>query len=435
MIALKEYAKRRLTMMKAMRPNSIGILLAAPHYVRTYETEFPYRQDSDFHYATGFAEPNAIAVFIPGRAEGEFVLFNQVKVPEKETWTGKIIGQEAACELYGADQAFAIGDFQKIFPGLLKGREHLYYAFGEQPDFNRKLMDFIMQLRMQVRVGTAAPTEIINIQTIIHEMRVIKSASEIELMAKANDISSIAHTKAMQVCKPGMYEYEIEAEITYHCIRQGNRYHAYCPIVASGANACTLHYNANDEQMRDGDLILVDAGGEFHGYASDITRCYPVNGRYSAEQRAIYEAVLDVQLQCLDFVKPGVSRDDLERLSVKCISERLLDLGLLKGSLDSVIESKAYFQFYMHKVGHWIGLDVHDRGAYKPDGKWRLFEPGIALTVEPGIYIPPGTESVDEKWWGIGVRIEDDVVVTKEGHRNLTSTPKTVDDIEALMRG
>ncbi len=433
-ITKSEYSRRRKTLMGMMEPNSIAILPSASQKSRSRDTEYPFRQDSDFYYLTGFDEPDAVLAILPGREHGEYVLFCRERDPEKEIWDGYRAGPEGACKQYAADDAFPISDIDEILPGLIEGRERVYYAMGKDPSFDKHVMDWVNTIRAKVRAGATPPGEFLDLDHFLHDMRLYKSAAEKRLMEQAGEISAQAHIRAMQICKPGLYEYQLEAEIQHSCAQAGGRYAAYNSIVGGGNNACILHYIENNQKLKDGDLVLIDAGCEYEKYASDITRTFPVNGVFSEEQKAIYSLVLNAQKAAMDAIKPGNHWNEPHDESVRVITQGLLDLGLLEGDLDSLINDNAYKVFYMHRIGHWLGMDVHDVGDYKVGGEWRVLEPGMVMTVEPGIYISNDCESVAKKWRGIGVRIEDDVIVTKEGYEVLTSTvPKEVDEIEALM--
>ncbi len=433
-ISRQEYARRRKALMAQMEPNSIAVLPAAQVYVRNRDVEHAYRQDSDFQYLTGFPEPEAVAVLIPGREHGEYVLFCREKDKERELWDGYRAGQEGAVSEYGADDAFPIADVDDILPGLIEGRERVYYAMGANQDFDRRLTNWINVIRSKARLGATPPNEFVALDHLLHDMRLYKSAAEIKVMQAAAEISAQAHIRAMQVCRPGAYEYQLEAELQHTFMRHGSRSPAYSSIVAAGRNGCILHYTENTSQIRDGDLILIDAGCELDCYASDITRTFPASGRFSAEQRSIYDIVLAAQLEAFKVIAPGRHWNESHEATVRVITAGLLDLGLLKGDLDELIANETYKRFYMHRAGHWLGMDVHDVGDYRVGGEWRELEPGMVMTVEPGIYIAPDNDSVPRKWRGIGVRIEDDVVVTKSGCEILSgSVPKDPDEIEALM--
>lgn len=434
MLNFEEYQKRRQKLFDEIPPNSVAIVTSASEYKRSGDVDYPFRQDSNFYYMTGFEEPEAVAVFIPGRREGQYVLFNRERDLDAERWAGLRVGQQGACEFYGADQAFPIGVLDQKMPELLAGRQRLYYPIGKDPKLDERVLAWVAKLHKKIRSGISAPIEFFNVFSIIHEMRLRKSYYEIDLMRQAASISAFAHRKAMQMCRPGVMEYELEAELLYEFHKQGCRSSAYTSIVGGGANACVLHYVANSAALKDGDLVLVDAAAEYQNYAADITRTYPVNGHFSNEQLAIYEIVLKAQLAVIDIIRPGVFWNELQETAVRIISQGLLDLGLLKGTLEEVLKKQSYKTFYMHSVGHWLGLDVHDVGTYKVNDHWRALESSMVFTVEPGIYISP-SPSVAEKWWNIGIRIEDDVVVTKNGCDILTGqVPKYAKEIEALMK-
>ena len=435
-ISKQEFLRRRTTLMGMMEENSIAILPAADEKLRSRDTNYSYRQSSDFYYLSGFAEPEAVMVLVPGREHGEYILFCRERDREKEIWDGYRAGPEGACATYGADDAFPISDIDEILPGLLEGRERVYYAMGKDTEFDRKVMVWVNQIRAQVRSGSIPPGEFLDLDHFLHDMRLFKSAAELRIMERAGEISAAAHVRAMKACKPGMYEYELEAEITYACAREGARHQAYNSIVGGGKNGCILHYIENAEKLRDGDLVLIDAGCEYELYASDITRTFPVGGKFSDEQRAVYNIVLAAQAAAIEAIKVGVNWNVPHDVSVQVITEGLLELGLLNGDVDDLIEQGAYKEFYMHRIGHWLGMDVHDVGDYKVGGEWRVLEPGMVMTVEPGIYISPDNESVAKKWRGIGIRVEDDIVVTKDGCQVLTDgVPRLPDEIEALMAG
>ncbi|OOZ39491.1 Xaa-Pro aminopeptidase [Solemya pervernicosa gill symbiont] len=431
----KEFVRRRKHLMSMMGEGAIALLPAAPVQIRNRDAEHHYRQDSDFMYLTGFPEPEAVLVLIPGRKQGQCILFCREQDPSMTLWNGPMAGLEGAVESYGADDAFPISDLDEILPGLLEERETVCYTMGARPDFDQRVMGWVNQVRSKSRSGVHAPEEFVSLDHLLHELRLFKSRAELKAMREAATISVKAHKRAMKICKPGMYEYEIEAEYL-HEFRRHNSVPAYSSIVGGGNNGCVLHYVDNRDELRDGDLLLIDAAAEVECYAADITRTFPVNGKFSPAQRALYEVVLDAQLAAIKAVKPGNHWNDPHDATVRVITEGLLKLGLLKGKLDNMIESEAYKRFYMHRVGHWLGMDVHDVGDYKIGDEWRMLEPGMVLTIEPGIYIPIGSKGVAKKWQGIGIRIEDDVVVTKDGHLVLSEkAPKHVDEIEALMNG
>ncbi len=434
MISRREFARRRRQLMDLMAPNSIAIIPAARERIRNRDVEYAYRQDSDFCYLSGFPEPEAVIALIPGREHGEYVLFCRERNREMEIWNGYRAGQEGAMKQYGADDAFPISDLDEILPGLIEGRERVYYVMGRDSDFDRRVMEWVNSIRAKVRSGAQPPGEFIALDHLLHEMRLFKSAAEVGVMEKAAAISAAAHVRAMQVSVPGMYEYQLEAEFLHEFTRQGSRSPAYSSIVGGGANACILHYRENNAVLNDGDLVLIDAGCELDHYASDITRTFPVNGKFSKEQRIIYDIVLEAQHEAIRAVKPGNHWNAPHEAAVRVITAGLVTAGLLEGDVDELIASEAYRVFFMHRTGHWLGMDVHDVGDYKIGGQWRVLESGMVLTVEPGIYIAPDCQQVEPRWRGIGVRIEDDVLVTGRGHKVLTNgVPKDADEIEALM--
>lgn len=419
--------------MRMIGRGSIGILPAAPARVRSRDVEYPYRQDSDFYYVTGFAEPEAIAVLAPGRAGGEFVLFCRERDAEREAWDGARAGPERAVSEHGADDAFPVSDVDEILPGMIERAERVYYTMGANPDFDARLIGWVTALRNRGSPGTHTPDEFIALDHLLHDLRLYKSRTELASMRRAAAVAVKAHLRAMAFCRPGRYEYEIEAEFLHEFRRHGMR-PSYLPIVGSGPNACTLHYSANGRQMLAGDLLLVDAGCEHDCYASDVTRTYPVDGRFRPAQREIYELVLEAHGAALGATRPGNHWNDPHDAAVRVIARGLKHLGLLEGSVASIIRSGAYRRFFMHRTGHWLGMDVHDVGDYKVGDQWRVLEPGMVLTVEPGVYVPAGTTGVDRRWRSIGVRIEDDVVVTREGPELLTrELPRSPGEIEALV--
>lgn len=433
-IPKSEYARRRKALMAEMEPNSIAILPAAPMYIRNRDVEHIYRQDSDFQYLSGFPEPEAVIALIPGREHGEYVLFCRERDPARELWDGLRAGQDGAIAEYGADDAFPIGDIDDILPGLIEGRSRVYYAIGSNQEFDHRLMEWINTIRSKARQGAQPPNEFVALDHLLHDLRLYKSANELKVMRHAAEISARAHVRAMQASRAGLYEYHLEAELDYEFRKGGSKMPAYGSIVAAGKNACILHYRENDAVLRDGDLVLIDAGCEIDCYASDITRTFPVSGRFSPEQKAIYELVLKANEEAFKHIAPGKHWNEAHEATVQIITAGLVELGLLQGDVDELIAAEAYKPFYMHRAGHWLGMDVHDVGDYKVGGEWRVLEPGMSMTVEPGIYIAADNQDVAKKWRGIGVRIEDDVVVTKTGCEILTGdVPKSVEEIEALM--
>ena len=430
---VKILQKRRDELMRSMG-TGVAIIPTAPMRNRNRDIHFPFRPDSDFYYLTHFPEPEAVAVLVPERAHGEYILFCREKNPEKEIWEGRRAGQEGACEIYGADDSFPIDDIDEILPGLLENRDKVFYSMGRHPEFDARLMEWVNEVRAKSRAGVSAPGEFVDLDHILHEMRLHKRLEEIRLMKRAAKVSALAHTRAMRSCRGGLMEYEIEAELLYEFKKGGADFPAYPPIVGGGANSCILHYTENKAELKNGDLLLIDAAAEIDGYAADITRTFPVNGKFTGEQKTIYEIVLAAQLAAIDQVRPGKHWNEPHDAAVRILVAGLIDLGLLKGDIDELVKNENYKQFYMHRTGHWLGMDVHDVGDYKVDGAWRLLEPGMVLTVEPGLYIAAGNKDIPARWWNIGIRIEDDVLVTGEGNEVLSrDAPKTIPEIEALM--
>lgn len=430
-----EFKKRRKQLMQRIGKGNIALIGSASTRTRNRDVDYPFRQDSDFYYLTGFNEPEALAVFIPGREQGEYLLFCREFDEKKALWEGAHAGLEGATKHYEADDAFPIDDLNDILPGLLENKTKVFYPMGRDSDLDHNLLEWIKHIRSQSRNGAVAPGELVSLEHILHEMRLFKSTAELKLMRRAAEISAAAHSNAMQKCKPGLYEYQIEAELLYHFAQNGLRAVAYPSIVAAGKNACVLHYTENTDKIKSGDLLLIDAGAECDHYAADITRTFPISGRFTDPQKQLYQLVLDAQTAALEQIKPGVPWNLAHEASVQVLTKGLVALGLLKGKVSKLIKDEKYKQFYMHRIGHWLGMDVHDVGDYKINQEWRLLEPGMVLTVEPGLYIPTDCKTVDAKWRGIGIRIEDDVLVTTQGHEVLTSgVPKTIADIEALMQ-
>ncbi|HEV2707383.1 MAG TPA: Xaa-Pro aminopeptidase [Pyrinomonadaceae bacterium] len=421
--------------MRRMEPGSVAIIPSARGATRSNDTEYRYRQDSDFLYLTGFNEPEAVAVIAPGREEARYTLFVRPRDPEREIWDGRRAGVEGARTQYGADAAFPISEFRDKLAELVNGARNLYYRIGNgNPDIDDMLVRELARMRMMGRKGMSAPQVITDPGAILHEMRLIKSADEVALMQRAADIAAEAHVEAMRASRPGMREYEIEALIEFIFRRNGASAPAYSSIVGAGANATILHYINNDATLRDGDLLLIDAGAEYEGYASDITRTFPINGRFTEAQRDIYDLVLRTQESCIERARPGVTMDELKQHSVEMLTEGMVRLGLLEGEPAKLIEEEKYKQFYMHGLGHFLGLDVHDVGRYYREGEPRPLEPGMVITVEPGLYVAESAENAPEKYRGLGVRIEDDVLITEDGSRVLThKVPKQPEEIEALM--
>ncbi|HEX7130744.1 MAG TPA: aminopeptidase P N-terminal domain-containing protein [Rhodanobacteraceae bacterium] len=431
MISPAEFARRRRDLMRMAGDSAAIIVAAAPERMRNADSAWPYRQDSDFHYLTGFPEPDAVLALLPGRRAGEMVLFCRERDPEAERLHGPRIGPEGAVERFGMQDAFPYEDMDDILPGMLEGRERLYCHFGAEPEFDARLLRWMRRLR-SARGGGLVPKEFTALGHLLHDLRLYKSAAELKLMRQAASIAADAQRAAMQAAQPGRGEYEVEAALL-HAMRARGAVPSYPPIVAGGANACVMHYLENRAKLQRGDLLLVDAGAEVECYASDVTRTWPVGAKFSREQRALYEIVLEAQCAAIDEVRTGRPYDAAHEAAVLVITEGLCALKLLRGSARAALQSGAYKRFFPHKTGHWIGLDVHDVGDYQVDGEARLLEPGMVLTVEPGIYVSPHDTSVPERWRGIGIRIEDDVAVSASGPDVLTAAvPKDPAELEAL---
>jgi Xaa-Pro aminopeptidase len=429
------FAERRRRFLDAMEPGSVAILLGAKLATRSNDTHFPFRQDSDFHYLTGFDHPNATAVL---RKDGgaPYTLFVEARDPDAETWTGYRPGVEGAVADYGADEAFAHTELLAKLPGLLERARRVHHVLGRDARIDAKLAELADLARMRSRAGIAAPEAIVDPRAVLHEMRLFKDAEELDVMRRAAEITREAHEAAARMAREGVYEYELAAALDFTFRRRGGAGPAYESIVGGGPNATVLHYVSNDQPLRDGTLVLIDAGAEYAGYASDVTRCYPVGGRFQGAARDVYEVVLAAQEAALEVARPGNTLDDVHEAALRALVEGMLALGLLAGSADEAIQSGSYKTFYMHRTSHWLGLDVHDAGVYAIEGKARPLEPGMVFTVEPGLYVPLREEKAPAHLRGVGVRIEDDVVVTDDGHENLTaSIPKRVDDVEAWCRG
>jgi Xaa-Pro aminopeptidase len=433
-MSLSEYQRRRQQLMKLMTPGSIAVLPASNIQIRNRDTEHLFRQNSDFYYLSGFEEPNAVLVLAPGREHGEVILFCQERDTALERWTGERMGPDRAAQMLGVDDAFPIGDIADILPGLLEGRERVYANLGEHADFDRDLLGWVKGIRGKQVHGAMPPGEFIVLSHLLHDLRLYKSAAELKFMRRAAAITADAHMRAMRTARPGGSEAELEAEIIHEFMRNGARFPAYPCIVGAGANACVMHYVKNDGPLNDGDLVLIDAGCEYQYYAADVSRTFPVNGRYSGIQRALYEIVLAAQAAAIALVRPGTAFSEPHAAALRTMVEGLLDVGLLEGDAEELIANESYKRFCVHKSSHWLGLDVHDVGDYRVDDAWRALEPGMVLTVEPGIYVPDD-DTVPAQFRGIGIRIEDDVLVTRDGNEVLTAAaPKHIDDIEALMR-
>lgn len=434
MINKTVFNRRRQDLMQLMG-DGVAVVSTALEQVRNRDVLYRFRPDSDFYYLTHFPEPEAVAVLSPGREQGEFILFCRDSDAKREQWDGRRAGLEGAVSEYGADDAFPIDDISDILPGLLENHQKVYCNVGVYHEFDAKLLNWVNEVKAKSRSGVRAPHEIVDLSHILHELRLIKQTEEVNLMKRAAKVSANAHKAAMQRCRPGMMEYEVEAELQYQFRLGGSRYPAYPPIVAGGGNACILHYIENDAELKDGDLLLIDAGAEIDCYAADITRTFPVNGKFSPAQREVYDVVLAAQQAAIDKARAGNQWNEPHEAALQIIVQGLVDLNLLSGSVQENIESEKYRRFYMHRTGHWLGMDVHDVGDYKIDGQWRQLEPGMTFTVEPGIYIP-GDDDIEPQFRNIGIRIEDDMLIQRDGHMILTKdVPKAVRDIEALMAG
>ncbi|MHA5057817.1 Xaa-Pro aminopeptidase [Acinetobacter schindleri] len=431
-----EFQERRDILAGEMGLRSIAIIATSPVALRNRDADYKYRADSSFFYLTGFAEPEAVAVIETFDSEEEgytYSLFCRERDREMEIWNGYRAGVDGAVDDYEADEAYAIDLLDEEILEKLQNKDKLFYRVGHSAEFDARVAKWVAQASGESRRGKSAPAQIVQLDRIVDEMRLHKDANEIELMQIASDISAEAHTRAMQTVRPGMMEYALEAELNYVFGKNGC-VPSYNSIVGGGENACILHYVENDKELKDGDLVLIDAACEYQFYASDITRTFPVNGKFSPEQKALYNIVLDAQIAAINAVQIGNSYKEPHNVAVRILVQGLLDLGIMQGKIEEIIETESFRQFYMHGTGHWLGMDVHDVGAYKTNGEWRSYEEGMVVTVEPGLYIAPDDETVDPKWRGIGIRIEDDVVVTQNGPLVLTAkVVKTVEEIEALM--
>lgn len=435
-ITAQEFAERRQRVLASIAPDAIVILAAATVSARNRDVEYSFRQESNFQYLTGFPEPEAVMVLAPGRTEGQYILFCRDKDPIQEVWTGRRVGQLGALNRYGADEAYSINSLAKVLPDLLDGRETVYSLLFESHSaaLQVTIKEAVEVLQGRIRQGAKPPQAFANIAPLLHDMRLIKSPAELAIMQYAMDVSAQAHVRAMQECQVGLSEYHLEAALEYEFRRGGARLVAYNSIVASGDNGCILHYQENNAPLIAGDMVMIDAGCEIDCYASDISRSFPVSGVFSPEQKALYEIVLAANRAAIEQVAPGNTYQSIHDVAVRVITQGLVDLGILEGDVDSLIADKAFFSFYMHNTGHWLGLDVHDVGDYRVNGQSRLLAEGMVLTIEPGIYIDSDNEKAPARWRGIGIRIEDNVVVSKEGCVVMThKAPKTIAEIEALM--
>ena len=430
----KEYEKRRQKLARIIGSDGIAIIPTANTRIRSRDTDYPYRPDSDFYYYTGFSEPDAVMILAPGRDDGPFVVCLRPKNPDTEIWDGHMEGLNGIKRNFGVDQSFKIEELENILTSLFLGRQKIFFTLGQDEILDKLLMKAFNASKAGQRRGGVVPTEIVSLEPLIHEMRLIKSKHEISLMKRAAKISVDAHKRVFRNCAPGVYEYQIEADIIHEFGMNGAT-PAYTSIVASGENACTLHYITNRDCMKEGELLLTDAGCEHEMYAADITRTIPVSGSYNQEQKKIYELVLKVQKDAISSVKPGQTFEGLQSQAIRGLTVGLKKLGILSGRVDNLIKTEAYKDYYMHGIGHWLGMDVHDVGVYMdPKGKSRKFQAGMVLTIEPGIYISKKNKNVPSEYRGIGVRIEDDVLVTKKGCEVLTQKlPKEINEIESIM--
>jgi len=431
------YRDRRAALLRQMRAHTGGglaLVPTAPEVPRNRDSLYPFRHDSYFYYVSGFPEPEAVVALVAGPDGDRQMLFCREKNAEREIWDGFRYGPDAAREIFGFDETHPIDELDRLLPDLAADRPALYTPLGLLADWDRRVTDLLNEVRARARTGVSAPGEIVDVRHALDDLRLVKDAHELALMRRAAEISAKAHRRAMERTRVGWYEYQVEAELAHEFLSSGAQAVAYSPIVAGGPNACVLHYRDNNRQLQDGELLLIDAGCEYRGYASDITRTFPVNGKFSGPQKAVYELVLAAQQACIDAVKPGADFHDYHKVAERVLAQGYIDLGLCKGSLDDVLANESYKQFYMHRAGHWLGMDVHDAGAYQVKGASQKLAPGMVLTVEPGTYIRPA-ENVPAQFWDIGVRIEDDVLVTAAGVENLTAAaPKTVADVEGACR-
>lgn len=435
------YRRRRQRLMGMMAPDSVAVIPGATLKLRNRDVDYPFRQDSDFYYLTGFTEPDSVLVLSPGRPHGEVILFCPDRDTLRERWDGERMGPDRATQALGVDDAFPVGDLADILPGMLEGRDTIYVTLGEHPEFDHRLLAYVSDIRAREAGGAISPGEFLTLKHLLHELRLVKSKGELKTMRTAGRITSGAHERAMRACRPGMREGQLEAELVYEFMRHGARHAAYPSIVGGGANACVLHYTDNAATLRDGDLVLIDAGCEYEHYASDVTRTFPVGGTFSADQAALYEIVLAAQAAAIGACRPGESFNAPHEAALAVMVDGMLELGILAGERDGIIAEEQYRAVCPHKTSHWLGLDVHDVGDYRLDGDWRSLEPGMVLTVEPGIYIPDLPEDavlgrVPARWRGLGIRIEDDVLITDDRPELLTDAPKSRSEIErAMARG
>ncbi|MGB8635865.1 MAG: aminopeptidase P N-terminal domain-containing protein [Rhodanobacteraceae bacterium] len=432
MIQADEYARRRRQLMRMAGDDAAIVVAAAPERVRNADNLYPYRQDSDFHYLSGFPEPDAVLALLPGRSQGEAILFCRERDPQQARWDGERIGSEGAVGDFGMDDAFPMEDIDDILPGLLEGRRRLYCHFGREPEFDARLLTWMRRLR-RARGGGVVPESFVALGHLLHDLRLYKSRNELRLMKRAAKVAVTAHLEALRLVRPGASEYQVEAELL-RSIRSQGAEPSYPAMVATGVNACVMHYRANQSMLKAGDLLLIDAGAEVDCYASDVTRTFPVSGRYTREQRALHEVIEAAQDAAINAIRPGRPFSQAHDEALRTVARGLCDLKIIKGSVDAALESGRCQEFFPHKTCHWLGLDVHDVGDYRVDGHSRVLEPGMVLAVEPGIYIPPDAKGVAARWRGIGLRIEDDVAVTRDNARVLTQDmPRKANEIEQLL--
>ena len=429
------FSERRSELSKKVLDDSAIIVASSPVKSRISDTDYLYRQDSNFYYLSGYEEPESILLIRPYAKKDNFIIFCRDRDPLKEQWDGFRSGQKGAVKDFGANKSLSISSVDSLMPELLEGAKNIYYSMSSPCGLDKRINAWVDQIRLNTRAGAEPPQNLLSLDSIIHEMRLLKSDEEIEVMKQAAEITTEAHIRAMKAVKPGMFEYQLEAEYLYAFNKNGARAPAYNSIVGGGNNACILHYAENNSELKDGDVVLVDAGCEYKYYASDVTRTFPVNGSFTEEQKQIYSVVLEAHKQSMDQLQPGNKWNLAHEKSVEVIVEGLIDLGIIKSSKQEAIDTGEYSKYYMHRIGHWLGMDVHDVGSYKQDGDWRDLEPGMVMTIEPGIYILDSLEGVEDKWKGIGVRIEDDVLVTKEGFEVLTpDIPRSIEEVESTVQ-
>ena len=429
------FSERRSELSKKVLDDSAIIVASSTVKSRISDTDYLYRQDSNFYYLSGYEEPESILLIRPYAKKDNFIIFCRDRDPLKEQWDGFRSGQTGAVQDFGADKSLSISSVDSLMPELLEGAKNIYYSMSSPCGLDQRINTWVDQIRLNTRAGAEPPQNLLSLDSVIHEMRLLKSDEEIEVMKQAAEITTEAHIRAMKAVKPGMFEYQLEAEYLYAFNKNGARAPAYNSIVGGGNNACILHYVENNSELKDGDVVLVDAGCEYKYYASDVTRTFPVNGSFTEEQKQIYSVVLEAHKQSMDQLKPGNKWNLAHEKSVEVIVEGLIDLGIIKSSKKEAIDTGEYSKYYMHRIGHWLGMDVHDVGSYKQDGDWRDLEPGMVMTIEPGIYILDSLEGVEDKWKGIGVRIEDDVLVTKKGFEVLTpDIPRSIEEVESTVQ-